>query len=316
MRYRLLLPLFGVLLFAFILLNIDVVETARILSEANVLLVSLAALTALVSVAIKSLKWKMVIGLYDKDYSLASAMKSWLMGFSLSMATPARLGDLSRAYYLKARIGLGKGLVTVVVDRAVDMSVLFLLALLGFLNLVSMLSQQQGLIMAVSALFALFLAAIYLSTRKRLAALILRPFIRLVPARHRGEVSSTFHDFYRSLGHVRSGKMTMEIAILLGVLAWLVTVLEYYFLALSLDLGISYLFLLSIMPVVVLLDMLPVSFSGIGTRDAALIFFFSLISIGKEYAVSFSILVFLFSYAFLGLIGAAFMLRERAASSN
>ena len=304
------------MLFAFILLNIDVVETARILSEANVLLVSLAALTALVSVAIKSLKWKMVIGLYDKDYSLASAMKSWLMGFSLSMATPARLGDLSRAYYLKARIGLGKGLVTVVVDRAVDMSVLFLLALLGFLNLVSMLSQQQGLIMAVSALFALFLAAIYLSTRKRLAALILRPFIRLVPARHRGEVSSTFHDFYRSLGHVRSGKMTMEIAILLGVLAWLVTVLEYYFLALSLDLGISYLFLLSIMPVVVLLDMLPVSFSGIGTRDAALIFFFSLISIGKEYAVSFSILVFLFSYAFLGLIGAAFMLRERAASSN
>jgi hypothetical protein len=309
MRYRLLLPLFGLLLFGFILLNIDIAETARILSGADVPLVALAALTALVSVAMKSLKWKLIIGLYDRDYSLAAAMRAWLMGFSLSMATPARLGDLSRAYYLKARMGLGKGLVTVVADRVVDMSVLFFLALMGFLSLVSMLPQQQGLIVAVSALFALFLAAVYLSTRKRLAALLLRPFMRVVPEKHRSEVGSTFHEFYTNLGRMRSGKRTMGLAVLLGALAWLATVLEYYFLALSLNLGISYVFLLSVMPIVVLLDMLPVSFSGIGTRDAALIFFFSLVPLGKEYAVSFSILVFVFSYAFLGLIGAGLMLK-------
>src|SRR4030042_6038682 len=70
MRYRLLLPLFGMLLFAFILLNIDIGETVRILSGADILLIFLAAFTALIAVAIKSLKWKMVIGLYDKDYAL------------------------------------------------------------------------------------------------------------------------------------------------------------------------------------------------------------------------------------------------------
>ncbi len=314
MRYRLLLPLFGMLLFAFILLNIDIGETVRILSGADILLIFLAAFTALIAVAIKSLKWKMVIGLYDKDYALASAMKSWLMGFSFSMATPARLGDLSRAYYLKTKIGLGKGLVTVVADRIADITVLFCLALLGFISFAGMFAGYAGLAMTVLAFFILFLLAVYLSTRKRLARILLRPVAaRIVPSRYWPDFSSVFHDFYRNLGSVRNGKRNMILLFVLSALAWFVSVLEYYLLALSIGLGVSYLFLLSAMPIVVLLDLLPISFSGIGTRDAALIFFFSLISIGKEYAVSFSILVFIFSYAFLGLIGAVLMLRERAA---
>ncbi|MCM8763459.1 MAG: hypothetical protein NC829_03735, partial [Candidatus Omnitrophica bacterium] len=70
MRYRLLLPLFGIFLFGFMLFNIDVGKTVSILRGANVLLISMAAFTALISVAIKSFKWRMVISLYDKDFPL------------------------------------------------------------------------------------------------------------------------------------------------------------------------------------------------------------------------------------------------------
>jgi hypothetical protein len=56
--------------------------------------------------------------------------------------------------------------------------------------------------------------------------------------------------------------------------------------------------------------MLPISFSGIGTRDAALILFLSFLSIGKEYAISLSLLVFVLGYVSIGIVGSTIMLKE------
>ena len=52
----------------------------------------------------------------------------------------------------------------------------------------------------------------------------------------------------------------------------------------------------SIIPLITLLDALPISFSGLGTRDAAMIFLFSLMSLSAEAAVSFSLLILVFNY--------------------
>jgi uncharacterized membrane protein YbhN (UPF0104 family) len=102
----------------------------------------------------------------------------------------------------------------------------------------------------------------------------------------------------------------MVLAVVLGVLVWLVSIVPYYLLALSIGLNLSYMFLLSVVPIVALLDMLPISFSGIGTRDAALILFLSFISIGKEYAISLSFLILIFGYVLIGLVGSIVMLKE------
>ena len=60
-------------------------------------------------------------------------------------------------------------------------------------------------------------------------------------------------------------------------------------------------FFMSISSIVTLL---PLSFSGIGTRDAALIYLFSIISFSQETALIFSFLIFLTFHIFGGLIGA------------
>ena len=60
-------------------------------------------------------------------------------------------------------------------------------------------------------------------------------------------------------------------------------------------------FFMSISSIVTLL---PLSFSGIGTRDAALIYLFSIISFSQETALIFSFLILLTFHIFGGLIGA------------
>ena len=53
-----------------------------------------------------------------------------------------------------------------------------------------------------------------------------------------------------------------------------------------------------------LISFIPISISGLGTRDAALIYLFSLVELKPELAVSYAFLVFLTFFVCGGLIGA------------
>jgi uncharacterized protein (TIRG00374 family) len=311
MKISRLFLLVGIFLFVYILLNIDIGKTIQILSNANISLIILALLLLIFTVVMKALKWKMLIGMYDKGYPLGSATKAWLMGFSLSMVTPARIGDISRAYYIKHKISIGKGITTVIIDRVIDITILFCMAIIGLVSFAAFFTSDSNLFLIISVLFVLFIFGVYASTKKKLVKIFLRPvFDRIVPEKHKSSLNLTFNDFYLGLDSIKRHRKNVIFAAVLGVIIWFVSIVPYYLLALSIGLDLPYMFLLSVVPIVALLDMLPISFSGIGTRDAALILFLSFLSIGREYAISLSFLVLVFGYLLIGLAGTVIMLRE------
>jgi uncharacterized membrane protein YbhN (UPF0104 family) len=57
------------------------------------------------------------------------------------------------------------------------------------------------------------------------------------------------------------------------------------------------------MPTLTLVELIPISVSGIGTRDAAVVFFFSVLGIGSAEAVSFSLIYLIFGTYFNALVG-------------
>jgi len=310
MKLLKLLPLVGILILAFILTRIDLYQVWGIISSANIFYLSLAMLMLLPLLAIKALKWKLLIKSFDVNHPLGNLMKYWTIGFSISMVTPARLGDVSRAYYLKEKLSLGKSITTVIIDRVIDVFILFMLAIIGIIGFAYYI-KGFDLFPAVMLFFVLFLAGVYASTKKGFMKAILKPFFRrFVSEKHKGKISLTFQDFYHGLGILRKRKKQVALSVLLGLAAWFINIFQYYLLALSLNLNISYFFLLSIMPLVNLMDTLPISFSGIGTRDITLIFFLSQIGIMAEIAVSFSTMLLVFGYLVVGVVGLFFWFRN------
>jgi uncharacterized protein (TIRG00374 family) len=252
----------------------------------------------------------MIISNYNINYSFSDSVKAWLMGFSISMITPARVGDFSRAYHLRNITSIGKALTTVVVDRIIDIFILFILATIGILNFITFYTDYLNLLSTFLIFFFLFILAVYIFTKKEIIRNILRPlFNRFVPEKYKARINFTFNDFYEGLSKIKRRKMFLPI--ILGIIGWLFSVLQFYIIALSLNLEISYMFLLSVMPIIILLDTLPISFSGIGTRDAALVFFMSFIYLGSEYAISLSVLIFLLGYIVPGLIGSVLIWRAK-----
>jgi len=70
------------------------------------------------------------------------------------------------------------------------------------------------------------------------------------------------------------------------------------------DISINFITITLFMAISNLISLMPISISGLGTRDATLIYLFSLIGLNPETAVSYAFLVFIAFFLCGGLMGA------------
>ncbi len=314
MRISRLLPLIGIAIFLYLLLNMDIPRVLEILSGADPLIFSAAVLLTAANIMAKAFKWKLIFTSYGVDAPFSRFLRSWLVGLSLSMITPGKVGDFAKAYYLKDKSPLGKGITTVMADRIIDLLTLFILAILGLSLFAALYSASESLILITYALFAAFLILVVLLSKKGRATTILRPFYGpLVPRAYKERLRIVYNDFYGGVGPILGRKRLLLLVTAVTFLVWFGTILVVYLLALSLDAAVLALAPLTMMfisvPIITLLEALPISFSGLGTRDAALIFFFSYLAITPEAAISTSLLYLLTSYIFV-FIGFALWYRS------
>jgi uncharacterized membrane protein YbhN (UPF0104 family) len=70
-----------------------------------------------------------------------------------------------------------------------------------------------------------------------------------------------------------------------------------------LEIDVSFGYVALMMPMVTLVEIVPISISGIGTREAAVIFFFAAVGIGSAQAVAFSIMYLMAGTYLTALVG-------------
>ncbi|MFH0956888.1 MAG: lysylphosphatidylglycerol synthase transmembrane domain-containing protein [Candidatus Aenigmatarchaeota archaeon] len=234
------LPLVGIAIFLLLLARLDVSTMASILLYSNPVFLALSIMATLSLAALKAFRWKVLIRPFGYDCPFPKAMTSWLSGFFIGIITPGRIGDLSRALYLKKELGLGKSLNTVVVDRIIDIVSLLLFAISGAFILTAVYSQSQMMVTAM-ALMAVFSCALLVVARKSSMKLIARPiFNRLVPDEHKSGVRITFHEFYEGLGLIVQKKRSLMMAFTLSAISIFLLSLQYYFITMALGLSVSY----------------------------------------------------------------------------
>ena len=82
----------------------------------------------------------------------------------------------------------------------------------------------------------------------------------------------------------------------LSLVVWMLKLSVLFLLSRSLKTDIPFWFVMSIGSVAVIVSLLPISISGLGTRDAVFIFFLSLHNISAESAVALSFLFLIFGF--------------------
>jgi uncharacterized protein (TIRG00374 family) len=223
-----------------------------------------------------------------------------LASMYLSYVTPGRVGEVSKAYFIHKENGspLNKLVAGSLMDRAFDVYTLLCVAILGIAVMIPMGMNQFPVILAI-ALIALTPLLFLIKTAREMFIAITGMIQRKITR------SDTWPDhlrfFFAEINILLNRKIILGFAVSFTAYALFFT--SCYFMSRSIDIPLTYTKVAFFVAYANILSFLPISFAGIGTREAAFVYLFSLENIASESALAFSTMVFSFTYLLIGIIG-------------
>jgi uncharacterized protein (TIRG00374 family) len=216
---------------------------------------ALAILVYPLTLLILTLRWRSILSQLGGDLPLAVAYQVFVGGLLLSDLTPARLGDLSRPLLMREWVDLGKGAVSVAIDKYAD---LLTILILGFSGLV-LLNKSSGrylLVAAVSTLLVISVVSLFWLHRSFLMKAIKGlGYTRFMKAADALDNAVSSVDGFSGL---------LARSILITMVAWLTQAARTALVvrAFGFDVPLHVLFLLQ--PLLSALSLIPITVSGLG----------------------------------------------------
>jgi len=294
--------LIGIAIFAFILIyKIDLKETLFVFYRLDFFYFFLAIIIMVIASTIKPFRWQYILKTLNINYSFWNTYKLYFVGLFMGVITPGRIGEAGKILYLrKDHHPLDKSLISIIIDRLAD--VLFLITF-GFVGLFFFFSFFKTLIFSI-AFFAIIGIILFLLIIKNKGAKIIlkKAIFFLTPAKYKQKIEKSFLKFIKIL---KLYKFKNYFSIFfITTLCWLPSYAAVYFLAKSVGITEASFFYLAIsITITSLITILPISISGIGTREASLLLLLAPLGILPEQIISFSLLIFFANFVVMPLIG-------------
>ncbi|PIS17427.1 MAG: hypothetical protein COT59_00725 [Candidatus Nealsonbacteria bacterium CG09_land_8_20_14_0_10_42_14] len=284
----------GIVLFVYILSKVNWPEFSDILREINIFYFILGILLIIPAVSIRALRWREIVNSLDAGISKKTSIIIFAKGLFWGVITPGKLGEFSRAKYLaeKSNISLDKALFTVVFDKLIEFFAAVFLSIPAVLALFYLFEVDVFLIMLILSL--LVISGIYFLIKRESAQKVLKPLFQIfIFDSLKKKAEDFFHGFFEE-----TKRLTRALIVKLfcyELVIYLLTLLVFFLMTLSLGITVPLWYLGLMIPLVSIVAVLPVSVFGLGTREAGLIFLFSLINLSLNQAVAFSFLIMFWS---------------------
>ncbi|AIJ04907.1 hypothetical protein JH146_0056 [Methanocaldococcus bathoardescens] len=284
---------FGIILYIFSKINLN--KLILILRNANVLYYFFAFAMFYLSILIKSYRWRIFLKNTDIDLKLKNAFVIYYLSMFINSLVPAKLGDIYRGYLLKKKtnksISLGFG--TVFIERVFDLvAMISLLFISAYLSFKSDIPEEVSYSIKWGVVIILFLILLIFGF------LVVNSKINL----KNDKINRILMNFEKGLRAVKWNSLPLLIT--LSFVGWFIEGLTIYFIFLALNLNLEILFGVFSDLASSLLTAIPITPSGLGIVEYALIYILKLKNIDENNAFAVLILYRLISYFSIVLFGA------------
>ncbi len=235
----------------------------------------------------RTLRWHMLVRAVEQTPSFYESWVVFNIGAFLANITPAKLGEIGRAAYVHRKGLHGPTAIALsLVDRVADVLVIGVVALVAMDILFDSIASLLSIVaVALSLIVFAVLWKLLHGLRKRLQWL--------------GNISKLL-----------STKLVLAL-VLTTIVGWACYFWWGYVLALSVGIRVDILAMSAILTLTGVLSLLPIAPSGLGTRDAALIFL--LVPIGVEAAQAEALATLMFLTIMLwSTVGAWYWWKDRS----
>jgi glycosyltransferase 2 family protein len=196
-----------------------------------------------------------------------------LAASSLNMVLPSKMGDLVKAYFMQQRGYLTKSLALslVVFEKTCDMLSLLLWCGFGLL----LYPQKDALfgVMTACVIGGLVIGGLLLGSRK-FARLLFDAGTAIAPKRIRSKLANLQMAWGEMHDYFWRDPRQLTVITATSVVIWFLHLLQIWLFILALNAWTPFLANLALSPLAILAGLLPLTFAGVGTRDAALILFY------------------------------------------
>ena len=300
----------------FLFSRVDLSVMAQHLAKANLGLLLLALVLYFLAIALGALKWQALVRTQNLDTPFADLLVYSLVGLFFGNLLPSNVGgDVVRAYGLVRASGRAEAAaISVLVDRLMGL-VAFLGAAVVMAALAAVTltrgSELEQIEIATVVIAALFIFAAALMFSRRVAQRLKWVFDIALLRRFQPMAERVYH----ALQVYRHSYRALAINLALSASIVVVTTFVWYAVALALGVSVSLFYFFLFNPLIAFVLLIPISFNGLGPKEATAVFFFGLVGVPGELALSMS-LIFHLIVVLTSLPGGFLWWRERALAPN
>ncbi|HNX81444.1 MAG TPA: lysylphosphatidylglycerol synthase transmembrane domain-containing protein [Candidatus Omnitrophota bacterium] len=268
-------------------------------------------------------RWQMLLKGANINLPLSRIIISLSGGLFFSLFMPSTIGgDLVRSVDLSTYTKKPKSVVaSVLLDRLSGYVGLVIIAMIAaFLGwryiqdttVLIALGIITGLLIAI--LLAIFNRSLYLRINRQVSVekkkVVRFPFLN--------RIKDILKDLHHEMYIFRHQRKLVLINVSLSVLIQISAPFTFYYIGKALGIQINWLYYFIFPPIISAITLLPISIGGLGVRDAMTVFFFAKAHVGKDLALTMSLLNFLFIVvvSVLGGLIYVFTVRHRRVQHN
>ena len=262
------IPLFiTIIIFAILFSRIPTSEIIKVLRSINMAWFIFAIILSITAnIFLSADKFRRIISKLACSFSFKRGLFIELGSYPLDKIFPLKSGQLTKMVYLKRQknIPLRKGLGLVILDNASDLLALLFFVVLGFIISIFISSYSPHFYFLLSSIFVLIILLIF-SVNSRF-------FLKIVK-----KINLRMYNHLKLLIRaIRKLHSKFFLALVLySVFLFLLIFFDVYILFRAIGVVVPLWSVLIHMPLIILISLIPITLSGFGTRELAIIFFFS-----------------------------------------
>lgn len=264
--------LVSLLILALIYWRIDFYELLEVLGSSNTtwLIISLSMVVPITLLI--AWKFKMLVPAHV-EMSFYHSTRLILLASVLNMVLPSKMGDVAKAYFIK---DMGELSGSMSVSLVVFEKVFDVLALLLWCSLGLFFYADESLLFLIMtlAVFGGFIFGILILSSSRFANLFFKLLSNFTPLKFQDKIENLTFSWHEYRNYIWNRKVLLAKVSVISIFIWFSHLLQIWLFIFALKQWVPLTANFALSSLSIFAGLLPLTFAGIGTRDAALIFFF------------------------------------------
>jgi uncharacterized protein (TIRG00374 family) len=284
--------LVGLSVLIFLLYKLNFIEVYNTLISVNIYVILLVLIHLFITVFISTLNFKVLLIPLKVDIGLFKLLKYYLIAWAIGRFLPGMLGEVPIVYFFKKHgISYGAGTSIVILNKLITFGVLIIIGIFGFFMFYSKTMASWLTLFFIS--FVIFICFILFSSKVKI--LVKKYILR--------KYASKFTGFSKNLYYlIKKKKKILFLNLCLTVSRAILSAIILFVIFLLFNINISFWIILIINSIGILIALIPISISGLGIKEAGVIYFYSQVGVSPTIAGSIYLLIRFIGFIVAGII--------------